>query len=65
MGSISILIVVFSGKLTVILLLYIATNFNSKFHRIHQTFVKALALSELFDLFIEAHFELLVTGWIT
>jgi hypothetical protein len=56
---------VFSGKLTIILFLYIATNFNSRFHHIHQTFMKALALSELFDLFIEAHFELLVTGWIT
>jgi hypothetical protein len=64
MGSISILILVFSVRLTVILVLYVATNFSSKFHRLHQVAVSALALSELFDLFIEAHFELLVTGWI-
>lgn len=65
MGSISILILVFSCRLIVILVLYIATNFSSRFHRLHQAFVSALVLSELFDLFIEAHFELLVTGWIT
>jgi len=65
MGSISLLILVFSARISVILLLYIATNCSARFHRLHQAFVKALVLCELFDLFIEAHFELLVTGWIT
>jgi hypothetical protein len=65
MGSISILILVFSLKIISVTLLYFATMFSSKVIKAHRRFLNALVLADIMELFIEAHFELLVTGYIT